>query len=65
MTTPPPAPALWPGTDPKTGWPVSPKHPCYKGVLVCHLRLTGGPMECGYEPARCPFYGRWPDVNQN
>ena len=37
MTSKPVSPLWAPGTDPLTGWPVEPKHPCPKGQRMVGL----------------------------
>lgn len=64
----------WPGTDPRTGWPLTPQYPCPKatrpeellelvGPVLCYLRLTEEPMQCVETPPRCPFYGHFPNMS--
>ena len=65
MTTKPPSPIWRPGTDPKTGWPLTPQGPCPKGEKQCHLRLLQGTLDCAYQPEYCPFYGHFPDLRGN
>lgn len=60
-------PNRFPGTDDVTGWPLEPKYPCIKSLLlvICHMRMGLEPMVCGYEAADCPFYGHFPDLSKN
>ena len=60
----------FPGTDDKTGWPLTPAEPCPQGETAvlpnrrCYLATSaigGPPIVCIYEPLSCPFWGHYPE----